>query len=351
MGQFNKPQFGVYGTKTFSCGQKGDIVVLKKKIWNRGVSPPVDITTCGSTTSPVVAGIDGGTSVEAITTSSYAVGASTSAKMTLEEYDVDPLNTGTFGDEKGGAALVSAIATGKVNELPIGEYKICYATKNSEGNDVNDFKMLTREIEILPGTSTRPTMTVPMSVMRGTDIIVHWTSTAQLQTKNQAANSWIGLFPKGACMPGTQGSEWADNEVLKSQMFNTQADFATAHGPAKYIEKNPHECYVAQAFIEAGVGSGVVRFSQAEYKNGGEYDVRFFQGDSRNVQGRVCKGLTNVPSETYLQCELEAALISSSVHVFNQINEVDKFDAVPGIEVVFAEGRGRRTAARAGTRL
>merc|ERR1711918_266875 len=109
--------------------------------------------------------------------------------------------------EKGGAAQVQAIATGKVNELPTGVYKICYATKNSEGDDNGDFKMLGREIEILPSTMTRPEMTVPRTVLLGQDLVVEWSSTINLQTRLQSENSWIGLFRNGTCMPGRQGSE------------------------------------------------------------------------------------------------------------------------------------------------
>lgn len=45
--------------------------------------------------------------------------------------------------------------------------KVCYATKNSEGDDEEDFKTLGLEIEILPDTATRPGMVVPRSVLLG----------------------------------------------------------------------------------------------------------------------------------------------------------------------------------------
>jgi len=267
-----------------SCGQAGDIVVLQR-------------TDCSN--------------VNAITPTAYTIGASHSAKIVLEDislgYDSTP-GASSIKAEMGGAALVKSLAAGKVNELGTGIYKICYATKNSEGDDANDFKMLAQTVEILPSTATRPKMTVPQSALLGADISINWESTINLQTKNQEPNSWIGLFKNGTCNDNT---EWA------------------------------HECYVAYQFIEGGVSSGVVRFSQKDYKYGGSYDVRFFQGDSRNKQGRVCRGLSKHNSETYVLCVLEAALISSPITVYAGTNQLDDLDAIPGMEVMFDGNRGR----------
>merc|ERR1711998_639771 len=95
--------------------------------------------------------------------------------------------------------------------------------------------------------------------------------------------------------------------------------------------------------IESGVQSGVVRFSQSDYKLGGHYDVRFFQGDTRNIQGRVCRGLKNVAHETYVQCALEPALISSPIEVWKDAKEVAEFnnEMIPGMEVMFDRNNGR----------
>ena len=187
--------------------------------------------------------------------------------MILEENGGESL-----GDEKGGTAQVKGIAMGKVNELGIGIFKVCYATRNSEGDDENDFKTLAVEIEILPEPATRPGMSVPRTVLLGHDLVVEWTSTINLQTRLQAENSWIGLYHNGSCMPtahGTShGKEWlaADNVILRTQIENTQAVAPVTTSHQDYIEIDAHECYVASKFISGGVTSGTVIFSQHEYQ-------------------------------------------------------------------------------------
>lgn len=328
--KFTQPQFGVYGTKTFSAGYKGDFVVLQK---------------------------DNCDDVHAVTSVNYVRNGAAprdshahSAKMTLEEYGTFTDHRGHVGDEKGGAALIKAVAQGKLNELPVGIYKICYATAESDGDDPNDYKQLGESFEILPTTATRPSMSTPRSVLLGNDIVVHWESTVQLQTRLQSQNSWVGLYENGTCMGtyGRHGDEWTEHEnrVIMNQ-FENQYDITpmqklTDTGRTEeYVESTQHECHISWQFIEGGVQSGVVRFSQKDYKNGGLYNIRFFQGDSRNVQGRICRGLTNVNDETYVQCILEANLISEPIEVFADPHKVDNFNVIPGMEVMFDDSRAR----------
>jgi hypothetical protein len=313
--KFTQPQFGVYGTSTFSTGMMGDIVVLQK---------------------------GGCSGVASISPASYTIGASHSAKMVLEEYGGE-----TVGDEKGGAAKIKAIAEGKVNELPIGVYTICYATKESEGNDDSDYTPLVRTFEILQTTATRPSMSVPRSVLMGTDIVVSWESTVNLQTKIQSQNSWIGLYKKGSCMGSywKHGDEWthSDNDDVRNSIANTQIEHTdpNVRPTGSYIESNQHECFIAMHFIEGGVQSGVVRFSAQEYKIGDVFNVRFFQGDSRNGQGRICRGIAGVPGETSIDCILEPALISDDIEVFVDSAKLDHLNDIPGMEVVFNDQRAR----------
>ena len=91
------------------------------------------------------------------------------------------------------------------------------------------------------------------------------------------------------------------------------------------------------------MASGAVRFSQGDYKVAGTFDVRFFQGDSRNAQGRVCRGLAGAPHETYVRCNLEAAYVSLPIEVIADRAKLDDLDSVPGMEVVFNGNRGRYT--------
>merc|ERR1711959_332661 len=82
-------------------------------------------------------------------------------------------------------------------------------------------------------------------------------------------------------------------------------------------------------------------WAQKDYKEGGLYDVRFFQGDSRNVQGRVCRGLEKVPSETYVVCALESALTSGPIEIFADSAKLDHLNVIPGMEVMFNDQRAR----------
>jgi len=275
--RFTQPQQGVHGDPTFATGQQGDIIVLKK---------------------------DSCTGVSAIDPSSYMLGQTYSAKLVLEEAGGE-----TTGDEKGGTASVYPLAQGKVNELAAGTYKICYATKNSEGEAESDFKQLAKSIEILPPPSMTPQLTAPRTVILGQDIVINWQANIGLQDRLAPAGTWIGLFAKGDC---TGLDEWR------------------------------HQCYKAYQFVGAETESGTVRFSQADYKVGGEYDVRYFVGDSRNGQGEICRGLTGVPGDTYVACMLDPKVTSSPIHIHGpDMRDLEDLDSQVGLEVVFAGNRGR----------
>jgi len=268
--KFTQPQWGVYGTKTFAAGQKGDIIVLQK-------------LSC--------------VNVHKVRAAAYSFGSPHSSRFNLEEYGGE-----TKGDEKGGAAEVAAIAMGKINELSPGLYKICYATMNSEGDDADDFKELSKEIEILPTPATRPVLRVPRTVMLGQEIEIEWESENGLQDTLQSQNSWIGLYMHGSCLPESEAQ---------------------------------HECFVAYQPLKDAVHGGSVRFVLDQYKSAGVFDARLFEGDSQNGQGRVCHGLKNSPHETTVRCTLQASVISDAFEVTADQARVEDVDSVPGLEVMF----------------
>jgi len=242
------------------------------------------------------------TDVHSISTSNYEFEQGHSARFTLQEAGGD---VGT-GDEKGGTATENALAIGKVNELSVGIYKICYATATSGADSQEDFKELTKTIEILPTPATKPTLSVPRSVILGQDIVVSWASNGGLQEVQSDGNSWLGLFSKDSC-PTT------------------------------------HDCYVSYQFISANAFTGTVIFSQSDYKFSGVFEVRHFKGTTRNGQGIVCRGQPGVPSETYVRCRLEAATTSEVITVAGQdIEQTEDLALRPGLEAVFGNGnRGR----------
>jgi len=281
--RFTQPQTGYYdytGAKSsnFATGQVGDIVVLQK-------------SNC--------------TDAHVVNTAGYGFGLGQSAKFTLEE-----AGNVTTGDEKGGTAKVWPLATGKVNELRTGIYKICYATASSEGEAQVDFKMLSETIEILPTPATKPSLSVPRTVFMGQDIVVSWASNHGLQDISSKPNSWIGLFEAGACATG-------DHDL--------------------------HTCWKAYQFIAARNQTGTVIFSQSEYMISGLYEVRYFDGDTRNGQGEQCNGLQNVNTETYVTCHLTPAATSETINVQGTyVENIEDVSTQPGLEAVFGSGgRGR----------
>jgi len=280
--KFTMPQQGVWtgvessppDYKNLATGLPGDIVVLQK---------------------------DDCAGVHSISTSNFAFEQGHSAKFTLQEVGGDI----GAGDEKGGTALEYSLAIGKVNELSVGIYKICYATSTSGGESQEDFKELTKTIEILPTPATKPKLSAPRSVILGQDIVVSWASNIGLEEVQSDSNSWLGLFKRDSC-PTT------------------------------------HDCYVSYQFIRADF-TGTVIFSQSDYKISGEFEVRYFKGTTRNGQGIVCRGQPGVTSETYVYCGLEAATTSEVITVAGQdIDQTEDLTLWPGLEAVFGHGnRGR----------
>jgi len=298
---FNKPRWGVAGTKHFATGQAGDIVVFHR---------------------------DSCDDAHTIHKDNYYLGVFYSMKMTLSQNE--PTDTGNYG----GSGKEMAVAFAKLNELPAGSYRICYATKESKGDDAGDFKeLVTATLHVDPEPVTAPVLTVPRTVQLGQNLVIHWESIAG---RVQGSNSWIGLYYKGTCMPtpkrGEFGADVFDDGYSRDYLQEpTGAD----------VEHSPHECYKTFRFIKEGTSSGTVMFSPQEYKVAGEYDVRFFQGDSRNGQGIVCKGLLGSDQDSYVKCSLEASLVSSPIHIYANNDMLDDLDAIPGMEAYFDSDRGR----------
>ena len=79
----------------------------------------------------------------------------------------------------------------------------------------------------------------------------------------------------------------------------------------------------------------MLRFKQEEYLTAGEFEVRYFRGDTRNRQGLECKGLMGTTSGVYLKCKLVAATISNPVHIMAGMETREDFiPGVPGLEHV-----------------
>jgi len=208
--------------------------------------------------------------------------------------------------QNGGVAREYAIAQGKINELSPGPYRICYATKSSLGDHAHDFKLLGTTMILEQAPVTKPTLQVDATVALGADIIVKWSAGTGLDNALAAPGSWVGLYRSKEC-----------------------SSFAV----------DVHRCYLAQKEVLANTTHGTIHFNMDIYKEAGDYDVRYFTGDTRHGQGVVCRGLKEI-SETYLQCTLEESVISSVIFVDAEESIIpdESANSMPGLEAVFETG-------------
>jgi len=220
---------------------------------------------------------------------------------------------------KGAGLSHHSIADGKVNELPEGFYTICYATAESGADDNADFVKLSKSIEILPLSSTGPALAIPRTVLLGHNINVKWSSTSGLHEYPNEPHSWLGLFRSGEC----------ENDSGDGQ----------------------NQCYLASHTLDTAVqtGEGTVTFTPTDYQlTAGTYEVRYFEGTSRDGQGAICRGLERTNRDSYVHCVLESVFTSSPIVVYTGINKMDDLKALPGLEAVFDGSLGRFAAKGAG---
>jgi len=338
-GDFNRPDL-----KEFSTGLAGDCVVLTQA------------TDCSQAYT--------------VSSDTYFVGLyyntvtgqyedqHRSMRFDLEQADQDK---GVMGDIKGGIASHQALAQGKVNELPQGNYKICYATMNSECDQPEDFSMLSKTIEILPRPMTGATLRAHVTVQLGHDMVVDWSSNKGLSSQDMIGETWIGLYDKGACLDthpqtlrhmcqpeGGRKQPIAYRTLETVKMMGGYCESDTDCLPAQWKEKceqhhdptdaacnsGSHMTMCYQNRCTGGIDSGTVRFAQSEYMSSGDYDIRLFQGDARNKNGIFCGGMTGTPSETYTQCVYESS-VAASVKVYNDFSNIADLNGVAGLEGVW----------------
>lgn len=349
---FTSPQQGDYNdpaAKEFSTGLPGDCVVLTQA------------ADCSQAYTVSSADYFVGVSYDS-TTGEY-LEQHRSSMMSLDESDAD--NT-VNGDTKGGVASYNALAQGKVNELPEGMYSICYATMNSECDQAEDFSLLSKKIEILPPSATGATLKVHMTVQLGHEIVVEWSANRGLSPQDMMGQTWVGLYDKDACVdthPQTMrhncrpvngrqqplASRTLETVKMLGGYCQTTADCQTDEWKAKcssHHDPTDHSCDTGEHLsmcykgrCTGGIDKGVAIFSFDEYQRAGDYDIRLFQGDSRNANGYFCGGMTGTPHELYTQCVLESS-VNATVKVYNNRENLEDLEFTPGFEVSFNGNRG-----------
>jgi len=198
--------------------------------------------------------------------------------------------------ESGGLIGLQAVLNARLNELSEGSYALCLATSESHGDHASDFHNLLGNF-IVQNIKVIPTMSVPFTLPLGTELYIHWTSGSGRPAHGQ---DWIGIYEVGTCP--------------QLQLHGEEDPFPPDIDTTAPLTQN--QCKITSASLEAGALSGTLRFSTAEYgKEIRKLEARFFQGDSRDGQGVVCRRLQGSASELYKYCGLEHIAISDPIQV------------------------------------
>ena len=155
---------------------------------------------------------------------------------------------------------------------------------------------------------------VPDLVSLGNEIMITWYSDTASNRKSNELD-WIGLYHKGACSeerPESRTIPAAEINVAKPDLL--------------------HQCFIARVYVGRGFANGIVRFkylglsqynqrflsesddSNMGYKSAGEYEARYFYGDSLDANGYKC-GLQPGTLQPGFFCALRPKAISTSISV------------------------------------
>jgi len=202
--------------------------------------------------------------------------------------------------------LHDEIMQGRINELNAGVYRICYATKSSQGDSDSDWNILSTTLRI--STSQRaPLLHVPPVVNLGEDIVVGWEANNDYDGRVSDALDWLGLYRLGECQQVDYYSDSRRSQEDRQLKVSTDLKYA----------ESQNQCFIASESLPSGQSQGEVRFSTKQYRlTAGSYEVRYFMGDSLNGAGYVCRGMQQLEDEeTYRICALEAKTTSSTIEI------------------------------------
>lgn len=166
--------------------------------------------------------------------------------------------------------------------------------------------------DFLPIIEGYPRFEVPDIVSLGNDIVVTWYPDVRSERTSHQFD-WVGLYRKGECKDENEDS-----------LLSPPADLSVAE------TGHTHQCYLAWAYLEREQLSGTVSFSYEDYHVAGEYELRYFYGDSRDGQGYKC-GLQPGTVEFSVHCVLRAKATSSVVTVVKS-GPAESMEDIPGME-------------------
>lgn len=202
----------------------------------------------------------------------------------------------------GGLITKQSILEARINELNDGSYRMCMATKESLGDNITDFHPVTSSI-LLYNEEPHVTLSVPHVVGMGRDIHVEW----NLNGRMSHPLDFIALYRKGECK---------QVDYTENNPYPPGADEATRAAQ--------NQCHLITESLAQDQTEGVVHFDFSTFKVAGEYEARFFRGESRNGQGVVCRGMHGLAygfesSPTMESCALEARATSNVVTVTAEV--------------------------------
>jgi len=159
----------------------------------------------------------------------------------------------------------------------------------------------------LPGVAR---LSVDRHVEHGTDMVVLWEADTYGLGRISTPDDWIGLYRVGEC---------DDDSDLN-------------------LDNVIHKCWLAWRYVYQvpGFPTGQVSFTIDDYKAAGDYELRYFYGDSSGGQGYECVTLGDV-GQTYKRCLLRARGTSSAVSVV--LTGRSTFaQSVPGLQEHYCDG-------------
>jgi hypothetical protein len=227
-----------------------------------------------------------------------AATAAITVSQVSRDYNVEP-DTVIFGRQYTSNAMYTT--------TPSVSSKNSIANKDQIVSQV--YQMKNDFLPLIVGT---PRLDVPDIISLGNDITFTWYPDTSSQRKSHPSD-WVGLYRKGECRDESAESTLHPPKSLSMAETN-----------------HVHRCYLAWAQLEPEQLTGTVSFTYDSYKVAGEYEVRYFYGDSRDGQGFKC-GLIPGTTGRSPHCVLRAKATSRTITVVKS-GPAESMESIPGME-------------------
>lgn len=144
-----------------------------------------------------------------------------------------------------------------------------------------------------------PTLNAASEIGLGDDIMVHWHSSS---LEGAHPLDWIGLYRKGTC---------EQPKLQTAPVAGATADISMT----SRLDQNT--CHLSSQSLPGSLEAGTIIFSYQDIKlPAGEYEVRYFLGDSTHEQGVTCRDMKDLPNGLdYSYCAYEASAVSGTIHI------------------------------------